>query len=172
MIKDHINLELWENVLLKFADAIQLPVSTIDTKGNEIIAPQKLPYYCQLVRQQKSEICRNCRLKFLKKVKAEKKEILFYNCICGLMNIIVPIKVNTEIIGAVLCESIKQKENNVRLCQRVAKTIGIPAIELIDSINKMKVTEREEILQNGTLLHVLSKAIPTIAHDKVEDEKK
>lgn len=172
MVEDQINLELWQKVLDKFAFAIQLPVSTIDMEGNEITIPEKRPFYCQLVRHQRPTLCKECRKKYLQKLKEEKKEIIFYNCICGLLNIMVPIKINNEMIGAVLCESIKQKENNARLCQRVGKMIKILPIELIDAINNMRIINREKIVQYGTLMHILSQSIPTIAHEKKQDEKK
>jgi diguanylate cyclase (GGDEF)-like protein len=172
MIEDQINLDLWRQVLKKFAIAIGHPVSTIDTEGNEIIPPDNLPFYCQLVRHQKPEICSKCRKKYFEEIKTEGKEILFYRCSCGLLNIMVPIKVENEIIGAVICESIKRKVHNARTCARIGKKINIPSIELIDALEKIKTENRNSVVQYGTLMHVLSQAMPTIAHDKMEDEKK
>lgn len=172
MIEEKINLELWSEVLKKFASAIQLPVSTLDLSGNMITVPDKIPFYCQLIMHQKPEICRDCRKKYLHKLQREGKDVLFYNCTCGMMNIMVPVKVDNEIIGAVLCESIKQKINNARLCQRIGQIIKIPAIELIDAVNKMRTVSRQQAVQYGTLLHVLSQSIPTVAHGKKQDEKK
>jgi diguanylate cyclase (GGDEF)-like protein len=172
MIIDKIDIGLWQNVLDKFASVIQLPVLTLDLKGNEITKSNKHPLYCKIVQESNSELCRQCWVNHMELLKKGNKEILFYTCKCGLLNIMAPIIVDNELIGAVICESIKQKEDYARACQRVGKMIKIKPIELIDAINCMKITEREMVLQYGTLLHILSQSIPTIAREKKHDSQK
>jgi diguanylate cyclase (GGDEF)-like protein len=169
-LKELINLELWENIQNKFAEVIGFPIVTMDAKGNEIVVSKKRPLFCELIREKREDLCKKCKLKYFKNLEKENKGIVFYFCHAGMMNIMVPIHVEGRQVGVVICDSIKKKNNSAQ-AGRIAKEIGISPIDLMESLKKMDMQKREDILIYGTFLHTLSNTIPNVVYEKYKDEK-
>jgi len=170
-LKELINLELWAQIQNKFAEVIGLPIVTMDSKGNEIVVSKKRPLFCEMIRKKKSELCTKCKLKYSKYIEKEGKSIVFYYCHAGLLNIIVPIHIEEKQVGVVICDSINKK-NNTALAARVGKELGVNPLDLVESLKKMKIQNRDDIVIYGTFLHTLSNTIPKVVREKYKDEKK
>jgi diguanylate cyclase (GGDEF)-like protein len=168
-----IDLGAWGKIQDKFSEVIKNPIYTIDKSGNIILKSGEFPFYCQIIHSKdKSDKCTSCRVCKFKELSAKKDEILVYYCPFGLLNVMVPIKVDGEQIGAVVCGSIVNKTRNVPLCRRVSQEVKVEAIELLDAIKEIPVREMKYVETMATMLYTLSQTIPNIVHEKRTTEKK
>ena len=168
-----IDLDAWRKIQDKFSEVIKNPIYTIDKGGNIILKSGEFPFYCQIVHSKdKSDRCASCRVCKFKELAGKKDEILVYYCPFGLLNIMVPVKVDGDQIGAVVCSSIVNKTRNVPLCRRVSQEIKVEAIELLDAIKEIPVKEMKDIDTMAKMLYTLSQTIPSIVHEKKNTEKK
>ena len=90
-LKEYIDIKLWKHIQDKFAKSINLPVSTIDEKGNEIIVSGKHSYFNQLMKSKLSAKYIMERQKFFEKLKTKEEKIILFRSHDGMINIIVPI---------------------------------------------------------------------------------
>jgi|GEM_PF-905913 len=172
-IKELIDIESWKEIQDKFSEAIGQPVYTIDEDGEVVYKSGDFPFFCQIIHSRdKRNKCHKIRKEMFKKLKEGKEQILIYYCYFGLLNIMVPIKVREEQVGAVICSSIVKKTRNVPLCRRVGNDINVEAIELLDALKEMKERNTTEVDKFATLLLTLSRAIPKVMHEKKTSEKK
>ncbi len=168
-----IDLKTWKKIQDKFSQVIINTIQTIDEKGNIIIKSGDFPFYCQIIQSKdKCNKCHKCRKEKFEELKNKEDEILIYYCPFGLLNIMVPVKVKDEQIGAVLCSSVVKKTRNVPLCRRVSEEIKVEAMELLDAIKEIKIRETTDVEKIATLLYSLSQTIPGLVHEKHTTDKK
>ena len=172
-LKELVDLDSWKKIQDKFSETVGETVYTIDCNGNIIHKSGDFPFYCQIIQSKDSKNrCHEMRKMMFEKLKEGKDQLVIYYCNFGLLNIMVPIKVSDEQIGAVVCSSMVKKIKNVPLCRRVGGEIGVEPIELLDAIKEMKVSGTEDVDKFATLLLTLSRAIPEVIHEKKASEKK
>jgi diguanylate cyclase (GGDEF)-like protein len=172
-IKDLIDLDSWKKIQDKFSEVIGKPVFTIDKEGKVIHKSGDFPFYCQIVQSKDTKNkCQLKRAEVFEKLEEGKDPLIIYYCNFGLLNIMVPINVGDEQVGAVVCSSILKKERTVPLCRRVSEEIGVDSIELLDAIREINVNESSDIDKFATLLLTISRAIPEVVHEKKASEKK
>ena len=167
-----IDIKLWKQIQDKFAKSIELPVSTIDEKGNEIITSGCHSYFCQLVRSKRNAAYIKERQKFFDKLRTKEDKILVYNSHDGLLSIMVPICVNNEQIAAVICGDILKGPENISKCMWLSKETGIPTLELLDALRRKKIYGLKEVQNIASLLYVLSQTVPEVVHEKFQSDKK
>lgn len=137
---DLIDLDTWRKIQDKFSEVIHNLIYTIDFSGRIVLRSGEFPFYCQIVQaKDKNDKCALCRRERFGELAGKKDEILIYYCPFGLLNVMVPVKVDGEQIGAVVCSSIVKKTRNVPLCRRVSGEVGVEAIELLDAIKEIGV---------------------------------
>jgi diguanylate cyclase (GGDEF)-like protein len=172
-LNELIDIDSWKKIQDKFSDAIGQPVYIIDDGGELVYKSGDFPFFCQIVHSKDTRNkCHVIRQEMFNKLKESEEPLLIYYCNFGLLNIMVPIKVDDEQVGAVVCSSIVKKTRNVPLCRRVGQEIGVESIELLDAIKEIKVRETSEVDKFATLLLTLSRAIPEVMHEKKASEKK
>lgn len=168
-----IDLQTWGKIQDKFSQVITNTIQTIDEEGNILIKSGDFPFYCQIVQSKdRCSGCHKCRKEKFRQLKDQEDEILIYYCPFGLLNIMVPIKINDEQVGAVLCSSVVKKTRNVPLCRRVSEEIRVEAMELLDAIKEIKIRETTDVEKIATLLYSLSQTIPGLVHEKLTTDKK
>ena len=172
-LNELIDIESWKKIQDKFSEAVGQPVYTIDKEGEIVHKSGDFPFYCQIVHSKDTKNkCHNLRKEMFEKLTDEREPLLIYYCPFGLLNIMVPIRVAGEQIGAVVCSSILKKTRNVPLCRRIGHELGVESIELLDAIKEMKLRETTEVDKFATLVLTLSRAIPEVMHEKKRSEKK
>ncbi|RLE38888.1 hypothetical protein DRJ17_02545 [Candidatus Woesearchaeota archaeon] len=171
---DLIDLKLWNKLQASFAQAIKLPVLTINPDGEIISISRDFPFFCQMIEnnEEGARKCTECRKLNFEKLKKDENRILFYYCHADLLNIMVPITVKGEQVGAVVCESILQTKKNVPKCRKASETTKIPTVEFIDAINEMRIQKREDVENYAKVLYILSNTIPELVHQKVTSDQK
>ncbi|MBW2992100.1 diguanylate cyclase [Candidatus Woesearchaeota archaeon] len=172
-LKELIDIESWKKIQDKFSEAIGQPVYTVDMEGEIVYKSGDFPFYCQIVHSKDTKSkCHLIRKEMFEKLKKSEEPLLIYYCNFGMLNIMVPIKVDDEQVGAVVCSSIVKKTRNVPLCRRVGQELGVESIELLDAVKEIKVRSTSEVDKFATLLLTLSRAIPSVMHEKRASEKK
>ncbi|MFC1696836.1 diguanylate cyclase [Nanoarchaeota archaeon] len=173
-LKDLIDIQMWKKMQDAFARSIKLPTVTINKEGNILLLSNDFPYFCQLVQstEEGKRQCQECRRKNYEKLKEEKGRIQFFYCHAELLCAIVPIFINEQQVGAVICESILNTKKIVPKCRIAAESTGIETVELIDAINLMRIQPRESIEMYGTLLYIMSNTIPELVHYKKASQDK
>ena len=172
-LNELIDIESWKKIQDKFSEAVGQPVYTIDKEGEIVHKSGDFPFYCQIVHSKDTKNkCHKLRKEMFEKLTDEREPLLIYYCPFGLLNIMVPIRVAGEQIGAVVCSSILKKTRNVPLCRRIGHELGVESIELLDAIKEMKLRETTEVDKFATLVLTLSRAIPEVMHEKKRSEKK
>jgi diguanylate cyclase (GGDEF)-like protein len=172
-LKEVIDIESWKKIQDKFSDVIGQPVYTIDEEGNIVHKSGDFPFYCQIIHSKdRKNKCQGIRGEMFEKLKDTKDPLIIYYCNYGLLNIMVPIIVGDEQVGAVICSSILKKTRNIPLCRRVAGELGVESIEMLDAIREIKIRETSDVDKFASLLLSLSRAIPEVIHEKKASEKK
>jgi len=173
-LKDMIDLKIWKALQDNFAAAIKLPTFTINPNGDKITMSRDFPFFCQIVlsTEMGAKLCKNCWMREFKKLEEEKEKIKFYYCHAGLMNIMVPIIVKDEQLGAVVCCSILDGKKNVPIAKTTSKSINVKSLELLEAINEVRQLKEEQVKMYGNLLYILSNTIPEVVYEKYKTEKK
>lgn len=172
-LKELIDIDSWKKIQDKFSEAIGHPVYTIDKEAEVVYKSGDFPFFCQIIHSKdKKNKCHKIRQDMFERLKSSKEDLVIYYCNFGLLNIMVPIKVDGKQEGAIVCSSIVKKTRNVPLCRRVGEEINVEAIELLDAIKEIKVRRTSEVDKFATLVLTLSRAIPDVMHEKKASEKK
>jgi diguanylate cyclase (GGDEF)-like protein len=167
---NRVDKNLWKELQDKFAEEVKLPVITIDIEGNNIVSSNKFPFICQMFRNKKLSLCKKQWILHLNKLK-NKEGIYFFPCLGGLSNIIAPLKLFGELIGAMIICGIK-RDNNIKDYSQIAIQLGVEKNELVDALNDISQVKDEEIKRNAELLAVFSKLLPVIAKKSYDASRK
>ncbi len=101
---DLIDLNTWKKIQDNFSTVTNIHIATLDSKGSPVIPPSEEPRLCrELLRYHpfRNEICDLCLPTFLGGKGVIDKNLSF-TCIADLRNFIVPLRVNSFVIGYVL----------------------------------------------------------------------
>lgn len=172
-IMEQFDLVLWQKVQKKFADLMDLPIVTIDEEGNELIISGEFPRFCKTVKANTEghEQCRVCRKKNFDEMCKNGQTILFYKCHANLLNIMVPVIIGKQAIGAVVASSIAQRIRDVSACKELSDLLNLNKQELEDMLATIKPKSKEELERYGTLLYALSQTVPELIHAKKISEQ-
>lgn len=101
---DLIDLDSWKKIQDNFSTVTNIHITTLDAKGLLLTSPSGESRLCkELIRYSpfKNEICNSCLPTFLGGKGVVDKNLSF-TCIAGLRNFIVPLQVNSFVIGYIL----------------------------------------------------------------------
>lgn len=104
LFADLIDLQTWKRIQDNFSTVTNINITTLDSKGTPIISPRAEPRLCrELLRYSpfKKEICNLCLPTFLGGKGIVDKNLSF-TCIADLRNFIVPLQINSSVIGYIL----------------------------------------------------------------------
>jgi ligand-binding sensor protein len=99
-----IDLETWKRIQDNFSTVTNIHITTLDAKGLPLTSPSGESRLCkEIIRYSpfKNEICNLCLPTFLGGKGVVDKNLSF-TCVAGLRNFIVPLQVNSFVIGYIL----------------------------------------------------------------------
>jgi diguanylate cyclase (GGDEF)-like protein len=171
-LKGLIDISIWKKVQDDFSSAIRGTILTLDENMGILVQSREFPFFCQIINSIDKSMCKNCWEEHVKQIKLSNENIQFYYCPAGLLNIIAPIKMDARFLGAIVCCGIlKDTRFNVET-RKIAELLKIEPEELTDALKEIPAQKEEDIRLYGTLLHILSKTVPEIAHQKQLTEKR
>lgn len=165
-----IDIKLWKALQDKFASISDFYISAVDMGGEEIIISGKKPFLCQIISRKKPELCRKCRKENVSGSWGPPKK--FY-CKCGLLNIISPVYIGKTKVGGIIFNSIKESDFQKAKLNLIAlsKEIGIDESELIEELEKIHISNVEEIAVAKKLIEILANTVPEFSHKGYVDKK-
>ncbi len=104
LFTDLIDITTWKKIQDNFSTITNIHIATLDSKGAYVTAPTEEPRLCrELLRYSpfKNEICNLCLPTFLGGKGIVDKNLSF-TCIANLHNFIVPLQINSSVIGYIL----------------------------------------------------------------------
>ncbi|MBW2974596.1 diguanylate cyclase [Candidatus Woesearchaeota archaeon] len=173
-ISETLDMELWNSLQDNFSESIETVVYTVDRKGEEISSSKEFPFFCQVIKSKDKGLssCRSCRLKFMERLEKEGRKLILYYCHAGLLNIIAPIKVKGEQVGAVICGAILKERIDQAVFDSLSREIGIESEELLENISTIPATKEEKIKEYSRILSLLSTTLPELVHQKKMSERR
>lgn len=163
-----MDLELWGKIQDEFSKEMRLSIYLIDLEANEISISGKIPFFCEMLKKH-SNICKKCWLKNLPK--AIENNIESYECPSNLGNIMVPVRVSGNVIGAVIAGPIKYESKPVDL-KEISEISNIDEHELNDYYKKIETVRKERFDHFVSLLNILAKTMPEICQQRYYYEKR
>lgn len=170
MITEYIDINSWKEVQDKFSKMLDLTLVTLDNKGNEILVSGEYPLFYQIIYNNNYGRKRIFDERKVNVNKLEKGNAIFFESFTGLMEIIMPIFVENNKIGAIIAPSIMHKRMDIDECKDISNKINVQTIDLMNAAYKMKLKDKNSIEIYGKILCTLTDAIPGILKDKKEKE--
>jgi diguanylate cyclase (GGDEF)-like protein len=161
---DFLDKALWKKIQDSFAKPFGALLYTVDTLGREITCSADFPFFCQIVKstEKGKKSCQLCREKFLKQT--ENNTIVF-SCHAGLLNILTPISIKGQKVGAIICGGLRIEKSNMEV-NKLSTALNIESEELLDALSSLKITDQGEIQNYSNLLSIFSKTIPELVYQK------
>ncbi|MBD3249908.1 diguanylate cyclase [Candidatus Woesearchaeota archaeon] len=137
IMENSIDLSTWKKLQDRAAARIGKPLIMIGKSGEEIHVSGKFPFFLELVRQKNIDMFKGIRLNNLR----DNESIVRYG-FYGLENIMIPLIADGKKIGAVICEGIRQVDDEN--FDMLARRTGLEEEELKDSFNSIEKSSPEK----------------------------
>lgn len=154
----------------------------VDTDGNYVLTPNtKQPSrFCQLIRSTPTgqESCRTSSSQAIAECSVDMRA-RYSQCHAHVRRITVPIAMNGNCIGALVCGGIiaeKPTEKKLEIICNLAKEIGVDSNELLEAFCDLPVLNHKRILATGEVLKTLANCFVNVgvtvsARERAEMEK-
>lgn len=156
-LKELIDINILQDIQDKFADITGMSFVTVDFKGKPITRYSNFSEFCKKVRSipnMQEECYKSDAHAGLEAAISQKPYI--YRCPCGLVDFAIPIIVNEQYLGALLCGQIRT--DNEDLPCSVNNKRGTSKLEnynLINDYNNTIYVDYEKIESVSSLVHVV-----------------
>lgn len=162
----NLDLEFIKDVLSKYSKNIDLPLILLNQYGDEIYETSNFPFFCKIIRNQRNgkNLCVLCHKLEVKNNKA------CFNCPAGLINIQVPLSINSQRLGTlVLCSLFHEK--NTDLLEKISNETGLEKEELLDEMSKLNPITKQTMNLHLSNLRTFAEILPNIALQRTTSEK-
>lgn len=169
--KNLIGIDAWQEIQINFSAVTQIPMRTVDLKGQPLTKPSGAPHLCtdfiagypHLVKA-----CSKCMPSFLGgEEKADKH--LSYSCLLGLRNFVAALKLDPYtplayvIIGPVVLIDYKPKSEY----EKIARDLNLNINELYSAITEIKLSSFNSMLSVVELIQDVGNYLIKAAYKKV-----
>lgn len=172
-ITDIIDIELLQKFQDNFAESMDIASITVDRNGKPVTRESSYTHFCKKLIQ-RSAIGNECCSKSHRKGGEEAVKLgkpYIYTCHAGLIDFAAPILVEGKLIGTILGGQVLTKSPEEKIYRKKAKEIGIDEDEIIDSVNKIKITKEKNIKAAAEVLFVIANALSKIGYEELKLKK-
>lgn len=161
----NVNLDLWKKMQDEFSRSIGLPISSVDTNGNEIVVSGKYPFFYDLLKKENADFVAKTRIMNIPDLH-DKDYSLFKYCE-GIYGIAFPIKVFSKVIGVMIVDCIKKDSPDF---SSISKATGIDKEELEYAYEEIESVREEKIEDIASTAGILARTVPELAYYKQQDD--
>ncbi len=169
-----LDATLLGEIIKKFFEPLKSPVYVVDSNGEILAQSKELPFFCQIINSTKSgpELCKKCRAEYYEKAKQSEDKVVLYHCHAGLLNALVPVFINKNQMGAIICSAISKGGIDPGVLREVGKKINVDYEELADAFIIIPITSEENLKRDISLAYSFSNTIPELLFQKKISDKK
>ena len=167
-ITDLIELDVLQRIQDGFAGITNMAALTVDANGRKVTKASNTSEFCMKYTRGSQEGCRRC--KECDKRGAEqaflKGQAVSYVCHNGLVDFAAPILANGKLIGAMIGGQVLTEEPDILKIKEKAEELGIDPMRYIQSVQKVKRVDRDDIDKATFFLYTLSNVLSELAYSK------
>ena len=154
-----IDVNVLQNIQDSFSDATKISAITVKYNGEPITKPSNFTNFCNLIRndEKMASMCHKCdAYGGVQSVISGKPYI--YKCHAGLYDFAVPIMIEDNYVGAILCGQVKIKDNeDERIGNFGRNTNWNYSKEIHDAYKQIKSKTYKEVEDAANLIYQMSK---------------
>lgn len=154
-----IDVNVLQNIQDSFSDATKISAITVKYNGEPITKPSNFTNFCNLIRKDEkmASMCHKCdAYGGVQSVISGKPYI--YKCHAGLYDFAVPIMIEDNYVGAILCGQVKIKDNeDERIGNFGRNTNWNYSKEIHDAYKQIKSKTYKEVEDAANLIYQMSK---------------
>ncbi|MFL0195392.1 PocR ligand-binding domain-containing protein [Clostridium sp. WILCCON 0269] len=167
-IEDVIDINLLQKFQDNFAKSMNIASVTVDTDGNPVTKPSFYTSFCMNFTQSTDIGTRRCAESHkrggIEAVRSGKPYV--YTCHAGLIDFAVPIIVEDKHIGTILGGQILTSKLEESIYKRTAAEIGVDEFGYLNAVNKIKITNEENIKAAAEVLYIIANALSKMGYER------
>jgi PAS domain S-box-containing protein len=168
-LKDLIDKAMLEELLLSFSELTGLAVVAFDKEKTFTKEINFNDFCMKYTRGSKKGLakCLECDFSNAETAIATGKPAI-YKCHSGLYDLAVPIMLEDEMIGSILCGQVLTEEPDFEHFKKIAKEYEINEDEYIEAVKKVQIISEEKIKAAASMLFNLAKSLSNLAQKNYE----
>lgn len=168
-IKDVIDLELLQKFQDNFAIGMNIASVTVDRDGTPVTKPSSYTSFCNNFTHSTKVGDDRCAASHKKggEEAARTKRPYIYNCHAGLIDFAAPIMINNELIGTILGGQILNAPPAEAQFRKTAQEIGVDQDGYINAVNKVKITDKENVQAAAEVLFIVANALSKTGYEQL-----
>lgn len=153
-----IDVKVLQSIQDSFSDTTKLSAITVKHNGEPITKPSNFTDFCNLIRKDEkmAEMCYKCDA-YGGVQSAISKKPYIYKCHTGLYDFAVPIMIEDNYVGAILCGQIKIKDSDDRIGDFGRHTNWNNSKEIYKAYEDIKVKTYKDVEDAANLIYQMSK---------------
>ena len=169
-IEDIIDISLLQKFQDSFAKSMNIASVTVDTDGNPVTKPSSYTSFCMNLTQSTDIGTRRCAESHkrggIEAVKTGRPYI--YTCHAGLIDFAVPIIIEGKHIGTILGGQILTSNPEETIYKKISKELGVDEKEYLNAVNKVTITDEENIRAAAEVLYIIANALSKIGYEELK----
>jgi len=159
---EFLRTPVMQSIQDKFAAAVGLGVVTVDVNGSLVTEPTRLPSFCRYVQQSSKAIGRCPAFDPCLREHVDARGYTMLNCCPGVACVVMPLNVNGELLGYMVCGFVKieqSDESHLDAVRRIGADFGLDEDILLEYYEEMEVVLKAQIVAAAESLQSIANAI-------------
>jgi diguanylate cyclase (GGDEF)-like protein len=163
MLKELTSTDVWRDTQDALAILTGHPILVTDTTGIVLHTSGKFPFVCEVVLKKAGHKCAASRA-------TQVDEFTFVQCHAGLVNAIMPLRINKKKQGYLICTSLLPKLPSQQQTKNASLSIGLDKEELYEQLQHLSLTKQEHMNKIEIILRTAATLLPQLTSHLYEQQ--